>query len=84
MDNSKKAMQFLGRIIKEQRSGMQLSQTDLANLAGLSLNFVSQIEAGKTTAQIGKVIEILHALGMCFSLEYGKNCIISRIPEAEK
>ncbi len=84
MINNVTAMKSLGRCIKGQRSRMQLSQTELADLAGVSTNFVSQVESGKTTARIGKVLDIMHALGMGFSLELGKSRIISRITEEKQ
>lgn len=82
--NSKTAMQSLGRIIQGQRTRMQLSQTEVADLAKVSLNFVSQIESGKPTAQICKVLDVLGALGLCFSVEYGKNHINNRIIEEKE
>ena len=84
MTRSGTAMKALGQAIQSQRSRMGLTQTDLANLAGVSLNFVSQVESGKTTARIGKVLDLLQSLGMCFSLEYGKQSIVIRTIEAEK
>ena len=84
MSSNRAAMQLLGKAIQGQRSRIQLSQTELANLAGVSLNFVSQVESGKVTAQIGKVLDVLHSLGMCFSLDYGKNRITSRLTEERK
>ncbi|CAB5090225.1 helix-turn-helix domain-containing protein [Burkholderia cenocepacia] len=37
---------------------------ELANATGLSPKFISQVEAGKPTAQIGKVMLLLSELGV--------------------
>ncbi|MBF0548032.1 MAG: helix-turn-helix transcriptional regulator [Candidatus Riflebacteria bacterium] len=73
--DNKSALKGLGKAIKAQRKLIKFSQTELANLAGVSLNLVSQVEAGKTTSQIGKVLDILDALGMRLNLEIGKGRI---------
>ena len=69
------AVQSLGKAIKTQRKKLGLSQTELSYLAGVSLNLVSQVEAGKTTAHISKVLDILHAMGLRLTLELGKERI---------
>ena len=71
-------LKTLGAAIQQQRKQLGLSQTEVADLAGVSLNFVSQIETGKATAQIGKVLDLVHALGLQFALEFGKNRLINR------
>ena len=69
---NEQAIQNLGKAIQSQRKKLRLSQTELADLAAVSLNLVSQVEAGKTTAQISKVLDILHALGLRLTLEQGQ------------
>ena len=54
----------LGRIIRIERKKLGYTQTKLARYAGVSINFVSQLENGKETAEIGKVMRVLHALGI--------------------
>ncbi len=72
---NQQAMQSLGKAIQTQRKQFGLSQTKLADLAGVSLNLVSQVEAGKSTAQISKLLDILHAMGLRLTLELGKERI---------
>ena len=69
---NEQAIQNLGKAIQSQRKKLRLSQTELADLAAVSLNLVSQVEAGKTTAHISKVLDILHALGLRLTLEQGQ------------
>lgn len=57
------SLKNLGLLIKNERRNRQLTQTQLGELSGTSINFVSQIEAGKTTAHIGKVFRVLQVLG---------------------
>lgn len=54
----------LGIRIKERRKQVGLTQQQLADEAGVGLVFVSQIENGKETAQIGRVFRLLDALGL--------------------
>lgn len=53
----------LGLLIKRERKKRSLTQTQLGELTGTSINFISQIESGKTTAQVGKVFRVLQVLG---------------------
>ena len=53
----------IGHSIHEARKRRKMTQSELANLAGLGLNFISQIENGKETAHIGKVFHVLKILG---------------------
>lgn len=72
---NERALQNLGKAIQFQRKKLGLSQTELSDLANVSLNLVSQVEAGKTTAHIAKILDILHALGLCLTLEFGQERI---------
>lgn len=54
----------LGKIIRDARKEQGLTQEELAGLTGVGRRFVSDIEQGKETAQIGKVLIILAALGL--------------------
>lgn len=54
----------LGLAIEDARKQRRMTQTQLADLSNTSINFVSQIERGKKTAQIGKVIDVLQILGL--------------------
>ena len=45
------------------RKAAGLRQYELAGAAGVGLRFVVELEAGKPTAQLGKTLEVLRALG---------------------
>jgi y4mF family transcriptional regulator len=53
----------LGTIIRTTRLAQGLRQAQLAAAAGVGLRFLVELEAGKPTAQIGKTLAVLAALG---------------------
>jgi y4mF family transcriptional regulator len=53
----------LGAIIRKTRTGQQLRQDQLAAAAGVGVRFLIELERGKTTAQLGKTLAVLDALG---------------------
>jgi y4mF family transcriptional regulator len=59
----------LGVIIRQRRKELNYTQAFLAEFTGLSVTFISDVERGKTTAEIGKVIQLLHILGMDILVE---------------
>ncbi len=54
----------LGSVIREERKRQGLTQTELADVSGVGLTFVSQLENGEVTAEIGKVMGVVTMLGM--------------------
>lgn len=44
------------------------SQQEFADLAGVGRRFISNLENGKPTAEIGKVLQVLTALGLDLEL----------------
>ena len=54
----------LGRAVRDARRALGLKQPDLALSAGVGVRFLVDIEKGKPTAQIGKVMQVLAALGI--------------------
>lgn len=59
----------IGQIIRETRRAQALRQDQLAGAAGVGLRFVVELEAGKPTAQLGKTLSVLEALGCRLRLE---------------
>lgn len=53
----------LGTIIRRARLDQGLRQAQLAAASGVGLRFLVELEAGKPTAQIGKALAVLAALG---------------------
>lgn len=53
----------IGRLIRETRRAQGLRQDQLAGAAGVGVRFVVELEAGKPTVQLGKVLSVFEALG---------------------
>ena len=53
----------IGEIVRSTRKACQMRQDELAGAAGVGVRFVVELEAGKPTAQLGKALQVLSALG---------------------
>ncbi len=53
----------LGAAIRHARREQNLTQEELALVAGVGRRFVIELEAAKPTAQVGAVLRVLGALG---------------------
>ena len=60
--------QVIGQIIRENRKKLGVTQKDLALTSGTGLRFVIDLEKGKETCQIGKVLTVLQTLGIQIAL----------------
>jgi HTH-type transcriptional regulator/antitoxin HipB len=58
----------LGRIVRKERKAMGLTQADLALTSGTGMRFISDLENGKPTCQIGKTLTVLKTLGLRLAL----------------
>jgi y4mF family transcriptional regulator len=58
----------IGAIVRTSRKAQRLRQDQLAGAAGVGLRFIVDLEAGKPTAQIGKTLLVLQALGCSFHI----------------
>jgi y4mF family transcriptional regulator len=59
----------LGRAIRAQRKSIGLTQLDAAGLCGVGERFLSELERGKPTVELGKVLQVLNRLGLRIVLE---------------
>lgn len=59
-----KSADDLGQVIRRQRKLQALRQQDLADLIGASHVFLRQVEHGKPTVQLGRVLRLLEELGI--------------------
>lgn len=53
----------IGVLVRSTRKEQNLRQDELAGVSGVGLRFIVDLEAGKPTAQIGKVLKVLQTLG---------------------
>lgn len=54
----------VGKRIRELRKEQRLTQVQLAGLANTGIRFVGELENGKETCHIGKMLRVLSALGV--------------------
>lgn len=59
----------LGKWIRMRRRELGETQANLALTSGTGLRFISDLERGKPTCQVGKVLIVLKTLGVKITLE---------------
>ena len=64
----KYTVQKIGQLVRESRKRLGVTQRDLALTSGTGLRFVIDLEKGKETCQIGKVLTVLQTLGIRIAL----------------
>lgn len=62
-------MAELGEVIRATRKANKIRLDDLAGMAGVGPVFVGDVEYGKETAQIGRVIKLMSELGLKFMVD---------------
>jgi HTH-type transcriptional regulator / antitoxin HipB len=58
----------IGRLIRDTRKKLGVTQKDLALTSGTGLRFIIDLEKGKETCEIGKVLITLNTLGIKVTL----------------
>lgn len=61
--------QEIGKLVRGVRRAQGLRQDQLAAAAGVGVRFLVEVERGKPTAQLGKVLAVLDALGCTLRIE---------------
>ena len=59
----------LGNAIRLRRKELKYTQGYISEITGLSVSFLSDLENGKPTAEIGKTIEVINLLGLDILVE---------------
>jgi len=62
----------IGAAIRKKRKDDGLTLADAAALCGVGYRFMSDLENGKATVQMGKVLQVLKALGLDVYIESRK------------
>lgn len=60
--------QQIGQLIRDTRKAQSVTQKNLALTSGTGLRFIIDLEKGKETCEIGKVLTILQTLGIKLTL----------------
>jgi y4mF family transcriptional regulator len=58
----------LGNAVRDARRALRATQDQLALTSGTNRRFIVELEQGKPTAQIGKVLQVLRTLGISLVL----------------
>jgi y4mF family transcriptional regulator len=58
----------IGRCVRTQRKAQGATQSDLAALCGVGIRFVPDLENGKPTAEVGKILQVPNCLGLEISI----------------
>ena len=59
----------IGRLVRERRKEAGMTLKDAAALAGVGVRFLSELERGKPTLQLGLAIRVLHLFGLELHVE---------------
>ena len=59
----------LGQAIRNRRKELSYTQKYISEVTGFSMSFLSDLENGKTTCEIGKTLHIMNMLGLNLSVE---------------
>ena len=62
----------IGTAIRKKRKKDGLTLADAAALSGVGYRFMSDLENGKETMQVGKVLKVMTALGLNMTIEERK------------
>ena len=62
----------IGQLVRTFRKKLGVTQSDLALTAGTGLRFIIELEKGKATCQIGKVLQVLQVLGIQIHLTHAE------------
>jgi len=59
-----KTVEEIGKLVREERKRQNVTQLQLAGLAGTGIRFVSDLENGKGTVQVQKLLKVVQTLGL--------------------
>lgn len=63
-----KSVLELGKLLHAHRKQQGITQADLAALSGVGVRFISDLENGKSTVELGKSMTVAEAVGLEFHI----------------
>lgn len=69
MNSNLSDSQSIGRLVRETRKKLGVTQRNLALTSGTGLRFIIELEQGKPTCQLEKVLTVLRTLGLKLTIE---------------
>ncbi len=79
----------LGAAVRARRRLLRLTQAELASLAEVGLAFMYELEQGKATLRLDKLVDVLAVLGLEIKVAQGKGglavdpALLAQAPESE-
>ncbi|MBE5924673.1 MAG: helix-turn-helix transcriptional regulator [Lachnospiraceae bacterium] len=58
-----------GEVLRKQRKELGYTQRYISEFTGFSISFISDLENGKSTAELGKAIYLANTLGLDISVK---------------
>ncbi|HSH27399.1 MAG TPA: type II toxin-antitoxin system Y4mF family antitoxin [Wenzhouxiangella sp.] len=55
---------LLGELVRDQRKSLGLTQVEAAGLCGVGERFLRELEHGKPTLELGRVLQVFDGLGI--------------------
>jgi len=59
----------IGKLVRAHRKAQSATQAEFASLCGVGVRFISDLENGKPTMELGKVLHVLHCLGLELTIQ---------------
>ena len=63
------SIEELGEYVRKTRKKQHFTQSDIAGACGVGVRFIVDLEKGKKTCEIGKALQVIHALGLKINIE---------------
>lgn len=61
--------QEIGTIVRASRKAQGATQAEFAALCGVGVRFISDLENGKPTTELGKVLQVIQSLGLELTIQ---------------
>lgn len=59
-----KTIEEIGKLVQAERKRQGVTQLQLAGIAGTGIRFISDLENGKGTIQVQKLLKVIQTLGL--------------------
>jgi HTH-type transcriptional regulator / antitoxin HipB len=73
---SAETLSVIADATRRRRRALRLTQIALAELAGVGADFVYDVEKGKPTLRLDKLLDVLEVLGLQLRIESGKKRLV--------
>lgn len=69
------SMKTVGQLVRKERKAKKLTQKQLGEFSRTGINFISQLERGKETLRVDKLLAVLRVLGLELHIIRGRQTI---------